>query len=148
MQLQFPYETFLANALSTLAEHGLIKRVGVASFMYVHKSHIRPWLVHTFHIKRLDRETIGSTAAKTIKRKAEEANTETSHDDAKPSTSKKIKLDEANTATANDDVKLSSSNKIKPDEATSVSGKRKSKPVQRFDAVTEVQNTVAAETIK
>lgn len=36
--------------------------------MYVHKNHIRSWVIHTFNLKRLERENIGgsSTAIKRI----------------------------------------------------------------------------------
>ncbi|KAH8260035.1 hypothetical protein KR026_001010 [Drosophila bipectinata] len=54
----FPLGDFLLEALHLLADHGLVKRVGVVSHMYVHKNHIRNWVVHTFHIKRLERERV------------------------------------------------------------------------------------------
>ncbi|XP_017075867.2 general transcription factor 3C polypeptide 1 [Drosophila eugracilis] len=54
----FPLGDFLFETLHILADHGLIKRVGIVSIMYVHKNHIRNWVVHTFHIKRLEREKV------------------------------------------------------------------------------------------
>ncbi|KAH8266654.1 hypothetical protein KR018_006908 [Drosophila ironensis] len=58
LRRMFPLGDFLLESLRLLAEHNLIKRVGVASHMYVHKQHIRNWVVHTFHITRLERERV------------------------------------------------------------------------------------------
>ncbi|XP_017132479.1 general transcription factor 3C polypeptide 1 [Drosophila elegans] len=54
----FPLGDFLLETLHLLADHDLIKRVGIVGHMYVHKNHIRNWVVHTFHIKRLEREKV------------------------------------------------------------------------------------------
>ncbi|EDW88305.1 general transcription factor 3C polypeptide 1 isoform X1 [Drosophila yakuba] len=59
----FPLGDFLLETLHLLADHNLIKRVGIVSVMYVHKNHIRNWVVHTFHIKRLEREKVQTTVA-------------------------------------------------------------------------------------
>lgn len=61
----FPFGKFLFDALHELEAHDLIKRVGVSSHMYVHKNHIRNWVVHTFHMKRLERERIQKLVAAT-----------------------------------------------------------------------------------
>lgn len=58
LRRSFPLGEFLLEALQQLEAHDLIKRVGVASYMYVHKAHMRNWVVHTFHIKRLERERV------------------------------------------------------------------------------------------
>ncbi|KAH8404924.1 hypothetical protein KR222_010666 [Zaprionus bogoriensis] len=95
----FPFGKFLFEALHELEQHYLLKRVGVASHMYVHKNHMRNWVVHTFHIKRLERERVQTLVAASPatpqavlgqKRKASAA-----LDDAdQPSTSKQAKLAE------------------------------------------------------
>ncbi|XP_062140175.1 general transcription factor 3C polypeptide 1 [Drosophila sulfurigaster albostrigata] len=54
----FPFNKLLLEMLHQLEAHDLIKRVGIASHMYVHKLHMRHWVVHTFHITRLERERI------------------------------------------------------------------------------------------
>ncbi|KAL7740438.1 hypothetical protein ACLKA6_013231 [Drosophila palustris] len=91
----FPFGKFLMDALHEMEAHYLIKRVGVASHMYVHKQHMRNWVVHTFHIKRLERERVqGLVAASPAtpqavlgrKRKAAVDESE------QPSTSKQAKL--------------------------------------------------------
>ncbi|KAH8248391.1 hypothetical protein KR032_005602 [Drosophila birchii] len=56
----FPIGDFLLETLHLLADHNLVKRVGVSSHMYVHKKHIRNWVVHTFQITRLEREKLKS----------------------------------------------------------------------------------------
>ncbi|KAH8412495.1 hypothetical protein KR009_002516 [Drosophila setifemur] len=63
LRRNFPLGDFLLETLHLLAEHDLVKRVGVASHIYVHKSHIRNWVVHTFHIKRLERERVQTLVA-------------------------------------------------------------------------------------
>ncbi|XP_033150738.1 uncharacterized protein LOC108608402 [Drosophila busckii] len=63
LRRSFPLGKFLLLALHELAEHDLIKRVGVANQMYVHKTHMRNWVVHTFHIKRLERERVQTQVA-------------------------------------------------------------------------------------
>lgn len=98
--------------MKILSDHGLIKRVGVASFVYVHKSHIRPWLVHSFHIKRLEKENMASKSS--LKRKAEDVILDiTNEDDDQPSSSKKAKENNGEMI------------------------KRVSKPVERFEAGTD-----------
>ncbi|XP_067640632.1 general transcription factor 3C polypeptide 1 isoform X2 [Eurosta solidaginis] len=67
---EFPYIQFLSRALRILSDHYLIKRVGIATMMYVHKSNIRPWVVHTFHMKRLERENLGPDGYLSLKRSA------------------------------------------------------------------------------
>lgn len=59
----FPFGQFLFDALHELESHNLLKRVGVASYMYVHKNHMRNWVVHTFHIKRLEHERVQTLVA-------------------------------------------------------------------------------------
>uniref|UniRef100_A0A1B0AFE8 B-block_TFIIIC domain-containing protein n=1 Tax=Glossina pallidipes TaxID=7398 RepID=A0A1B0AFE8_GLOPL len=60
---KFPYIEFLQKSLDLLCSDYLIKRVGIYSFMYVHKNHIRSWVVHTFNLKRLERENMGGSTA-------------------------------------------------------------------------------------
>ncbi|XP_034666416.1 general transcription factor 3C polypeptide 1 [Drosophila subobscura] len=104
----FPLGDFLLEALHVLEDHELIKRVGVASHMYVHKRYIRNWVVHTFHIKRLERERVQTQVAAAPgtmqavigqKRKEEEQHTT---EEASPP-SKKIKLSEPNSSDSESD---------------------------------------------
>ncbi|KAH8356921.1 hypothetical protein KR200_004556 [Drosophila serrata] len=62
----FPLGDFLLETLHLLADHDLVKRVGVSSHMYVHKKYIRNWVVHTFHIKRLQRERMQGQEARPV----------------------------------------------------------------------------------
>ncbi|XP_030377859.1 general transcription factor 3C polypeptide 1 [Scaptodrosophila lebanonensis] len=97
----FPLGKFLLEALNLLANHHLIKRVGVANFVYVHKLHIRNWVVHTFHMKRLNRERVvpaevantpSLPLAVVNEAKRKRKLVETAEADEQPSTSKKAKL--------------------------------------------------------
>ncbi|XP_017152557.1 uncharacterized protein LOC108162362 [Drosophila miranda] len=109
LRTSFPLGDFLLEALHALADHDLIKRVGVASYMYVHKRHIRNWVVHTFHIKRLERERVQtqvSAAPATLQavigqKRKEEAQQERETEQAHPS--KKIKLAEQNSSDSESD---------------------------------------------
>lgn len=92
-----------------------MKRVGISSFMYVHKNHIRSWVVHTFNLKRLDRENIGgSTSA--LKRSYNQDDTEECSE---------IKAKKSKTSTCDENI----------DERN----KRTPKPVKRFDS-TQVES--------
>ncbi|KAH8273917.1 hypothetical protein KR044_003413 [Drosophila immigrans] len=91
----FPFNKLLLGMLHQLEGHDLVKRVGVLSHMYVHKLHMRHWVVHTFHITRLDRDRLqpeiaGVSAMPRValpkKRKASGEETE------QPCTSKQAKL--------------------------------------------------------
>lgn len=81
--------------------------------MYVHKNHIRSWVVHSFNLKRLDRENIGGSAT-AIKR--------TWNQD------ENIKFDE------DYDVKSKRSNTVNNDSSCDEQLKRNPKPVRRFDS--------------
>ncbi|EDW03186.1 general transcription factor 3C polypeptide 1 [Drosophila grimshawi] len=118
----FPFGNFLLEALHELEAHDLIKRVGVASHMYVHREHMRHWVVHTFHIKRLERERVQSLVAASPstlpavvgqKRKLaelqeqEQVQVEQEQEQAEeqPSTSKEAKLSQQE-SNSNDDEEL------------------------------------------
>ncbi|XP_017476820.1 PREDICTED: general transcription factor 3C polypeptide 1 isoform X1 [Rhagoletis zephyria] len=124
LKREFPYAQFLSRAIRILSEHYLVKRVGIDTMMYVHKSHIRPWVVHTFHLKRLEREKLGPDGTLTLKRKItsgdcsenENMDEEGSDEPEEASSSKRAKLANDVGATA-EDQQLS---------------KRVSKPVNRF----------------
>lgn len=60
LRSSFPLGDFLLETLHLLADHALVKRVGVVSHIYVHKKHIRNWVVHTFQMNRAQRERIQS----------------------------------------------------------------------------------------
>uniref|UniRef100_A0A1A9WA75 B-block_TFIIIC domain-containing protein n=1 Tax=Glossina brevipalpis TaxID=37001 RepID=A0A1A9WA75_9MUSC len=93
---KFPYIEFLQKSLDLLSSDYLIKRVGIYSFMYVHKTRMRSWVVHTFNLKRLERENIGgSTTA--LKRNYESLSNKTednSEEDAENPACKLQKVDE------------------------------------------------------
>ncbi|XP_004527469.1 general transcription factor 3C polypeptide 1 [Ceratitis capitata] len=115
---EFPYTQFLARALRLLSEHYLVKRVGVNKPMYVHKTNIRPWVVHTFHLKRLEREKLGPDGTASLKR-ASTADDATLGDecDEEACPSKRVKL--------TDDTSEAVENQR--------SSKRIPKPVKRFE---------------
>ncbi|XP_037828780.1 general transcription factor 3C polypeptide 1 isoform X2 [Lucilia sericata] len=123
---EFPYENFLFKALHILSSEFLIKRVGISSFMYVHKNHIRSWVVHTFNLKRLDRENIGgSTSA--IKRSCQQEEYTTSEEMCE------IKSKRSKTTVGD----------VHSEERT----KRTPKPVRRFDA-TQLENENSSTNLK
>lgn len=112
-QAEFPYENFLFKALNILSSEYLIKRVGISCFMYVHKNHIRSWVVHTFNLKRLDRENIGgSTSA--IKRSFNQEESISSEESC--------------------EIKSKRCKTISGDGHSEERNKRTPKPVRRFDA--------------
>ncbi|XP_075148767.1 general transcription factor 3C polypeptide 1 [Haematobia irritans] len=113
---EFPYEEFLLRSLQFLSSEYLIKRVGVANFMYVHKNHMRSWVVHTFNLKRLERENMGSTHKRTYDQmlSADQAEDEDSGELAKRS---RLECDEGQVN----------------DEQSIATGKRISRPVHRFE---------------
>lgn len=84
--------------------------------MYVHKNHIRPWVVHTFNLKRLDRENLGgSTTA--IKRSYNNNELSNSEENCE-SKSKRRKTESEENSIEENELRTS---------------KRISKPVKRFD---------------
>lgn len=46
---------FLQRILMRLNEAKFVMKTGVCEVTYVHSKHIRPWVVNTYHLKRLDR---------------------------------------------------------------------------------------------
>lgn len=104
----FPLGEFLVEALQQLEAHDLIKRVGVASCMYVHKAHMRNWVVHTFHIKRLERERVQNqvsaspaTLPAVVGQKRQMVDQSL---DLQPSCSKKARLDEEQQQSSGEDT--------------------------------------------
>lgn len=51
------------RALEFLIEISLIGRAGMECFVFVHKKHMRPWVVQTFSLKRLEMENMGGTTS-------------------------------------------------------------------------------------
>ncbi|XP_014095965.2 general transcription factor 3C polypeptide 1 [Bactrocera oleae] len=126
---EFPYAQFLSRALRLLSEHYLVKRVGVATMMYVHKTHIRPWVVHTFHLKRLEREKLGPDGTVSLKRGAS---------DAVPSTSDNAEVadsDDADGPGASKRAKLADVARVSADDQRI--SKRVPKPVKRFESASK-----------
>ncbi|XP_013119342.2 general transcription factor 3C polypeptide 1 [Stomoxys calcitrans] len=121
---EFPYEQFLLKALNFLSAEYLVKRVGVAHYVYVHKNHMRSWVVQTFNLKRLDRENMGSTTA-TIKRTYNEMACGDQEEDNNSEVPSKKPHTETNAATSEEQ-----SNTEVQSAGTS---KRIPKPVNRFD---------------
>lgn len=46
---------FLQKILEHLNEAKFVMKTGVCGVTYVHSKHIKPWIVNTYHLKRLDR---------------------------------------------------------------------------------------------
>lgn len=46
---------FLQKVLDYLNESKLVMKTGVCEITHVHWKHIKPWVVNTYHLKRLDR---------------------------------------------------------------------------------------------
>lgn len=55
----FPNVEFLKKATKLLRDHYLVLRAGVSTFVFVQKNHVRHWVIHARHIKRLERESMG-----------------------------------------------------------------------------------------
>lgn len=89
--------------------------------MYVHKDHIRSWVVHTFNLKRLDRENMGGST-KALKRSFSQMIT-ANKDESNLEEKQEINPKRSKTASDEDDC----------DEATCSSQKRISKPAKLFD---------------
>ncbi|XP_055298279.1 general transcription factor 3C polypeptide 1 isoform X2 [Sitodiplosis mosellana] len=93
---------FLQKILDYFNEAKLVMKTGVCEVTYVHWKHIKPWVVNTYHLKRLDREATPPTnksllhiadASSTpiaLKRKASESG---------PSDTKRTKVDDESTST-------------------------------------------------
>ncbi|XP_068150528.1 general transcription factor 3C polypeptide 1 [Drosophila tropicalis] len=111
----------LLQFLGELIDHALLKRVGVENHMYVHKEHIRNWVVHTFHIKRLEREKLQNEVAaapatpQAVVGEKRKMKAEHEDDDPEPTTSKKIKLkDENSTENESDEVTMPEDDAVVP----------------------------------
>lgn len=48
-------KTFLQTILDRLNEAKFVMKTGVCEVTYVHNKYIKPWIVNTYHLKRLDR---------------------------------------------------------------------------------------------
>lgn len=48
-------KAFLQTVLEHLNDAKYVMKTGVCEVTYVHRKHIRPWVVNTYHLKRLDR---------------------------------------------------------------------------------------------
>lgn len=46
---------FLLNALGFLLERKLVLKAGLCQITYVHAAYVNPWIINTYHLKRLDR---------------------------------------------------------------------------------------------
>lgn len=46
---------FLQKMLSILNKAKLVMKTGVCEVTFVHWKHIKPWIVNTYHLKRLER---------------------------------------------------------------------------------------------
>lgn len=86
--------------------------------MYVHKNHVRSWVVHTFNLKRLDRENMGSSTA-AIKRTYEQS---THEEEASCSSN----------GQQNEAKRICTEDADEPE--NNLPDKRLSKPVKRFDS--------------
>lgn len=90
--------------------------------MYVHKNHIRQWVVHTFNLKRLDRENMGTSTA-ALKRTYDQmisGHEEDSCTNTEEPQAKRLNSEQ-------------NSNDGSSEEQNSITTKRVSKPVHRFD---------------
>lgn len=48
-------KSFLQTILDYFNEAKLVMKTGICEVTYVHSKHIKPWVVNTYHLKRLDR---------------------------------------------------------------------------------------------
>lgn len=46
---------FLQKLLNHMDEAKFVMKTGVCELTYVHSKHIKPWVINTYHLKRLDR---------------------------------------------------------------------------------------------
>lgn len=54
----FVDKVFLQNVLSILNKAKLVMRTGVGDLTFVHWKYIKPWIINTYHLKRLDRVSL------------------------------------------------------------------------------------------
>ncbi|XP_055845496.1 general transcription factor 3C polypeptide 1 [Episyrphus balteatus] len=106
---RFPDVEFLQKATKLLRQHYLVLRAGVSTFVYVQKNHVRHWVIHTRHIKRLERESMGKLVPGQ-KRKPDDEYLS----DNEPSGSKQSRTND---------------------------GRRKPKPVERYEDMKEVRTS-------
>lgn len=48
-------KAFLQKLLDHMNEAKIVMKTGVCEVTYVHSKHIKPWIINTYHLKRLDR---------------------------------------------------------------------------------------------
>lgn len=48
-------KTFLQTLLDHMNEEKFVMKTGVCELTFVHSKHITPWVINTYHLKRLDR---------------------------------------------------------------------------------------------
>lgn len=110
--------------------------------MYVHKNYIRDWVIHTRHIKRLDREAMGKMNTETLKRKRKHHFIDDNYDDPPQKSEKKLKTldidasfeyDDEDANAIEDDILES----LETEEEKPRVSKRIRKPVQHFDDISE-----------
>lgn len=97
--------------------------------MYVHKTNIRPWVVHTFHLKRLEREKLGPDGTVSLKRMASDSESGTSGNSGVADN------DEADVANASKRPKLADDARVSAEDQRI--SKRVPKPVKRFESASK-----------
>lgn len=115
---RFPDLDFLKKAIKLLRQHYLVLRAGVSTFVYVQKNHVRHWVIHTRHIKRLDRESMGKLVPDGRQR---------------PVAGQKRR--------AEDDVSVENEPSSSKQSRTNEEGRRKPRPIERYEDIKEVTTT-------
>lgn len=98
---KFKDKDLLQQCVSLLQEHQYVLRTGVNDIIFVHHRFTSHWLIETYHVKRLERESMVSNdlpkkrkVAVITKRKSDDDNVESKRskiaDDCQPSTSKNV----------------------------------------------------------
>lgn len=55
LKTKYEDREFLEKALDIMLNMKMIMKTGVCQLTYVHRSFVKPWIVNTYHLKRLNR---------------------------------------------------------------------------------------------
>lgn len=65
LKAKYEDREFLEKVLNIMLEMRMIMKTGVCQLAYVHRSFVKPWIINTYHLKRLNR--VGSKRSTSIR---------------------------------------------------------------------------------
>lgn len=60
LKAKYEDREFLEKVLDIMLNMKMIMKTGVCQVTYVHRSFVKPWIVNTYHLKRLNRVSVHS----------------------------------------------------------------------------------------